>query len=193
MMSELTVLLGRLEEQWRRNGLPCSDRVRPGLPTAQIEQALSAWEMEPSEEVVDWFAWHDGGVGEAWVAAGWRLLSLEEAFEHYDTHVTAELFEEENGGWFPLAQNPGGVALVADCRGPRSARSEVGTVGKVPELAPAEFRVDSLTTLVGWWVEQFESGVWTGGGGSYDSIVVHRTPEQSKALSRRMTHEGYVR
>ena len=160
---ELPRLLHRLERAWHEQGMPIAQNLRPGLAPEVIKQRLKAKGMTPSDEVLNWWAWHDGTPSQGVEALGHpvgRWLSLDQAVEEYDRHVRAGYSTPDTGlhGWFPLLHLTDGSVLVADCRdgGPTST---VTWISRELTLMKGTTSVD-LTTAVGWWVELFETGVW---------------------------------
>lgn len=119
--------------------------------------------MIPTEEVLHWWAWHDGttaGGIEALGHPGAQWQSLDQAIEEYDRHVRRGYSLPDNGlhGWLPLLHVTNGAVIVADCRsaGPTSTTTYLSRELTLHTRgAPT-----SLTTAVGWWVELFETGVW---------------------------------
>ena len=59
-MSQLTLDLQALEEQWRRHGAAIAQRLRTGLPASQVTQRLTDAGVTPTVELIEWFGWHDG-------------------------------------------------------------------------------------------------------------------------------------
>lgn len=83
-MSELASLLSQLDDLWRELDCVNVDRLAPGLEPDLVRRTLHANGLASPEELVEWFAWHDGsvddGVGsEIARPGGGPLLSLEQS------------------------------------------------------------------------------------------------------------------
>ena len=62
-MSQLDAQLSALEARWHDAGLPRTGVLAPGLPPEVVRTLLhDATGLEPPQDVVTWYAWHDGGL-----------------------------------------------------------------------------------------------------------------------------------
>ena len=59
-MSELVDALERLMVEHRRVGSPVPDYLLPGLDPAAIRARIAPHGLEPPDEAIELFAWHDG-------------------------------------------------------------------------------------------------------------------------------------
>jgi hypothetical protein len=109
--------LEALVSEHDRIGSPLRDELRPGTARGQVEDAVRGLGLEPSLELVDFFAWHDlearpaspGRIDWFWPAGGLRLA---EALMEYPRNI-------EIGGASP--------AEVGDALGPEQPPSATFT------------------------------------------------------------------
>lgn len=57
----LETLLKTYDDELRRGGVDVDTALRPGLPREDIVRALHAAGLSAPEELICWFAWHNGG------------------------------------------------------------------------------------------------------------------------------------
>jgi hypothetical protein len=103
-MSDLPTLLAELEQLWRERDVISVDRLAPGLEPSEIRMELAARDLPAPQEVVDWFAWHNGtihdGLGpEIADPGGFALISLDLSLRARDDRLEAAAqLAEETGG-----------------------------------------------------------------------------------------------
>ena len=129
-------------------GSPIGRYLRPGRSVAELRATLGALDLVPPEELVDWYAWHDGvdhvaaapvegdrSPLEVFVSV--TMLSLDQAVSVCDEQREArvELFDEAGpeadafwrDSWFPILLGPGSI-FVVEC--PTDAFAELVPCGE---------------------------------------------------------------
>jgi cell wall assembly regulator SMI1 len=178
-MTSLPASLQRLEDLWTTAGMTVPDYFGPGLASESIVDLLRQSGLAASDEVVEWFSWHNGGgaspqVGSPLGPSGWDALSLQQALSARTDRLegAVEMAEDFEGvpashwwadAWPPIADNGGQDALAIELS-PNEATTKVRVVGwDDPEDFP-QVRAGSLTELVALWISALESGNWSWDG-----------------------------
>lgn len=163
----LAEVLVELEMELGRISFPV-DRLRPGLPRAEIAARFAAVERPVPDELLTWFEWHDG----ATVPPGAALLQIAPARVLLGLDAMLRFVREppmpygyEVGNWQPewtmLAPDMGCGILVNHMSDPGVAPL-VRTMWEYtfdPQEGPTQ-QVVSLCTPVTWWIEAIRSGGW---------------------------------
>jgi hypothetical protein len=116
----------RLEDTLRFARAPIADYLAPGLGPEIVRQRLAPVGIEPCDELLMWYGWHDGTTGnvglghETWdLAPGVHLLSLEDALKYYGrAREFAESMVEKGiaaGELWPEGAFPIMAHLMGDC------------------------------------------------------------------------------
>jgi hypothetical protein len=130
-MSGLAESLAELEHTLRRAGAVVASHFRLGLEPSTIKRRLGEIGLVPSDEVVEWFRWHDGAgdpnatLRNCEIAPGVYIFDLDTLCREYvDTRrnfgaVTEGLPEPWSDSsdlwspsWFPLARLDAGYVAV---------------------------------------------------------------------------------
>ena len=161
-MSELTEALARLEVAWRRQGMPIAGAAKPGRSREQVLRRLAEEDLHPPQEVLEWFAWHDGSgidTEDGWAVYGGWLLDLEQALVQYHWQVLAEDTRSDQRGWLPIVYFNGDLVVV-DCRGTSTTTAITAWLDELGEVMSQPFWQPSLAGVVRGWCERFETGEW---------------------------------
>lgn len=175
-LDRLQILLGELEEQWRRQRAPIAQVLAPGLPADQAQQIADGIGLRLPVEIQAWFAWHNGALpndpqfaAEQQVGPGWLYMPLERVIDHYRSwRVAAEqavmgdspsVDDYWSPSWLPISEADSS-ALAVDCDVPEGAATPVRVV-KWEFSDFREPRVASFTEAVAVWVEMLQRDLWT--------------------------------
>ncbi|PPK92955.1 hypothetical protein CLV92_112135 [Kineococcus xinjiangensis] len=169
-MGELPVLLARLEAAWRAQNMPIASRLRRGVAEADLRAAWAPHGVTPSQETVEWFAWHDGADGEMWsdvlCTPATRLLTVAQSLDAYTSHLVVSGVEELMfPTWVPVAGTMHGSVVAIGCTespsagGAERGESLVANITETLEIPDVQYR-PPVTTMVRWWIERHESGTW---------------------------------
>jgi hypothetical protein len=154
---QLLIQLERLEGLLRESGAGVADNLETGLPADTVRASLGEVGLEASDEVVTWFAWHNGvrdrskpGLAEVRILDA-EPYSLREAIE------TRELLSPGPELWqWPvhmlpiMSLNGAGSGIAIDCSRPAAKTSWVR--GYATDTPWDEFpEIPSLAQLVTWW------------------------------------------
>jgi hypothetical protein len=183
----LTDSLEALVVEHDRIGSPLRSRLEPGRTTADVEGALGAVGLAPSDEIIEFFGWHEirdepgdrSRLDWFWPAAPYRL---EEAIQHYglncsigDGALTLAQFDELaraprhpddtftgfwREDWLPLFY--GGEDYAAVCGMASAERPVASPMWRVlfhPD-APTMQLETSLTAFIDRVIEMFRLGAY---------------------------------
>jgi hypothetical protein len=176
----LRELLETYEYECSEKGSPIRRALAPGIPEHQVRETLAEVGLVANDEVVTWFAWHDG---ECTNVDGQKFDAMPDfvptslfyaikryrdsvlGFEPpYGTDVPWEYFMFGAGeGWLMLENDNRGCAI--DCFGeldystPPRIRS--ASEAFLEEGSEGLHRAVSLCTLVTWWLECLRSGAYS--------------------------------
>ena len=166
--SELAQALDLLVDRWERAGSPVRAALRPAPPRGVVERHLTDLGLNPTDELVDLYAWHDGveGCELFWetdfhsladATEEWRLnQSL--AAEDPDVGASAEARLGWPGPpeWFPALYMDGSELLVLD----NSDTPDRGSVWFTFTQSESERLFGSLLEGVLGAVWCIETGLW---------------------------------
>jgi hypothetical protein len=180
-MSELVDALERLMIEHRRVGSPLPDFLLPGLDSTAIRKRIAPLGLEPPDEAVELFAWHDGLDNKRYLSTGagigyGRLFddvffgTLDDAIEYYGKCLEIDrgtaMFDEEAEptwrlSWFPPF-SAGLPTYGIECDAASPARGMIFEPWWHPPVEdPITPRFRSLTHLVQSVVRRFEAdGYW---------------------------------
>jgi hypothetical protein len=171
MSDRLLAALGRLEAVLAAQRNPVLRGLAPGVPEAELRERLKEWDLDPPQDLITLFGWHNGYVqppGEPFagrIGSGISLLSLEQASQWYRDRVRFDievLIENagwsESADWFPVALIAGTFVLM-DCRRDVDSRGSVAS-WEFLEITESRYRPNTLAEPVEWWIDYFETGVW---------------------------------
>jgi hypothetical protein len=77
MHSDAVGHLDRLVAAESDAGSPIAGYLRPGLSRVEVQSRMEAQDIDPPQELVDLYVWHDGVDQEAWSASGGQPAVLE--------------------------------------------------------------------------------------------------------------------
>jgi cell wall assembly regulator SMI1 len=173
-------MLTRLEGQWRAQGAPIVDRLRPGLTREEIHAVARPLGLTLPREARLWWQWHDGAdspdglkVSVELGPLGYEYRPLRDLVE---TLTWARAFAAEsaadprmppeaaqarywwNDAWFPLFAGLGIVAC--DCSVSDGDPTPIRVV--IWEDGPPfdDVKARSFGELITWWIEALEDGSW---------------------------------
>ena len=173
MNTRLLRALEALEAWLRSSGHPGVAGLRPGVPEAEVREQLGALGLDPPDDVLTFFGWHNGyeqaprddGHWYGRITPSWFPLTLDEACKRF--LELREMFElEEQHGemvgthWFPLLQADAYCVLV-DCRPEQEHRGRIAVSDWITELWPSpDLRPRSLAEPVEEWLSLLNDGLW---------------------------------
>lgn len=174
-MTDVPARLDALIEALTDLGSPIGQYLRPGRLPADIRAALGSLPLVPPEELLDWFARHDGPDDNAYGQAdalaspleafpGVRLLTLDEAVELCGQmrESADELGEDAQmfwrPSWFPILVGPGSTFAV-DCEAQDSPETAV-IWRSLSHPAPSQTGIvaESLADLLDKWIGEIRAG-----------------------------------
>jgi hypothetical protein len=178
-MNEFAESLVELEHTLRRARAAVAGHFRPGLEGSATRSRLDQVGLVPSDEVVEWFGWHNGAgdpnasLGNCELAPGVYIFDLETLCQEYlDTRrdfdaVTQDLPERWSDSsdlwspsWFPLARLDAGYVAV-DLAGGSMSTSPVhaGWFDADPEYK-AHPQWPTLVAFVQELIRRYEEGTY---------------------------------
>ena len=109
--------LFELVEKLKKAGAVCVRGFRPGLAETEITGALARVGLDPSQQVIGWYAWCNGSAGvgtfdRSALIDGYWPMSLDEALEARRIRVAIHGIQSST---IPIAENGGGDYLSLDC------------------------------------------------------------------------------
>lgn len=154
----LAKLLDALEMKLAQAGAPVQ-LLRDGLTEGDVTSRLVASGFLPTEEVLVWFAWHDGQTGpDLWPDHG--FLSLDQALARSRNAPRGPEPWQWEGPWLPLTGSSRGLAIACE---PEQNPNRVRAIDPEPGMMRGRFartQVLSLCTPIAWWLEELDSGAW---------------------------------
>jgi cell wall assembly regulator SMI1 len=186
MGGELTASLDSLVERHRALGSTVPDYLRPGRDPAETRAAIEGLGLDPPDELVELFAWHDGLDADRWPRgpgrAGYPRLwgdvffgTLDKTIEARETYLRIDRVAREtelgaygkagddtwHPGWFPVFSG-GTETFAVDCRrSPTRGSAFEVTWHPGPFGDPPLGRFKSLTAMVQAIVRRFDAGAYT--------------------------------
>jgi len=167
---------------------PLARGLQPGVAPTEVRARVAERGIEPPDDLLTLFGWHDGYVSssdtapaEGWVGPALRIISLSEACDVHDLISTTlalkvELNEISSVAWFPVFDMSGWDVVVMNCGPEDPRRGEV--MGLSPDMPVSAQRPMSLVEPVVRWTEYIRSGVWTWDPrDGWDSHLVDVSPE----------------
>lgn len=159
--------LNRFEAAVRATGAGVAWLLAPGLPESDVRAELASIGMEPPQELITWFGWHNGLTqahpksGGDGILVRWFPFSLKESIADWRHQPKSMDVFDWHPTWLPIgALSAHATRLAIDCtpsQGPR-ARLHVAA----PEDGLFNFKVmpivDGLSTAVDWWMQALERG-----------------------------------
>jgi hypothetical protein len=174
-MTDVPARLETLIEGLTALGSPIGQYLRPGRSITEVQAALGSLALVPSEELLDWFARHDGPDDEEFENAdarasplelfpGVRPLTLNDGVELCgQMRASAEELGEDarmfwRPSWFPILVGPGSTFAVG-C----DVQDSTGTAAiwrSVSHPGPSQTGIvaASLTDLLDRWIAEIRAG-----------------------------------
>jgi len=174
-LQELASLLSELEKRLREYHAPIAEAFRPGAQPEHLRAALSAAGLEPHDDLVVWWGWHDGAEAvppgsitssTTSLISPWFMPTLEDAIRlrrerHLILREVDEEYEAVNLGalfpqsWLPVATTELGSDLCADTAA--AGPAPLHTISKEVEVSLNHF--ESLSEFVALILYAFEQGL----------------------------------
>lgn len=106
-MTDLPAKLEELQAALTRLGSPIDGYLRPGVPGEEVHAGLRVLGLQPTEELIDWFGWHDGYDVEAFNAARPTRSALEffPTLEPISLETAIEVCQRQRGIVATLAED----------------------------------------------------------------------------------------
>lgn len=147
-------------------GSRIAEGLQPGLSEADLRERLAPFVLDPPNELITLFGWHDGSRPDdldSWFGPVHSFLALDKAIEDYEFIQEPDMIEVwvrvgdiEHTEWFPLIDFDGAWVLM-DCHRESASRGKV--VGYRPEDGMPAYRA-ALTEPLERWAGYINSGVW---------------------------------
>ena len=163
---DFLALLDRFEDRVRATGAGVTGLLAPGIPEAQVRAELAEIGMEPAQELVTWFGWHNGlttatpkSLGDGCLIR-WCPLSLRESIEEWQRQDRGTEPWQWKPTWLPVGLFGGPQRLAVDCTPPQAHQATIRMTSPEAMLFD-ESEVPSVigfATVVGWWLEAIEQG-----------------------------------
>lgn len=176
--------LERLEAALTETGYPIAEGLRPGLSEDAIRSRLANIDVDPPQDLITLFGWHDGydtpanGTYHGWLCPAFEIITLDEACArhayHQDDLASRLRYSDGQSEWFPLLRADAASCVINYSDDPatrgRIAICDAGVVEPVPEKRP-----DSLIEPVEMWLSYFDAGWWRWDGSRWidDCDVQH--------------------
>jgi len=174
-LQELASLLSELEKRLREYHAPIAEAFRPGAQPEHLRGALSAAGLDPHDDLVVWWGWHDGAEAvppgsitssTTSLISPWFMPTLEDAIRlrrerHLILREVDEEYEAVNLGalfpqsWLPVATTELGSDLCADTAA--AGPAPLHTISKEVEVSLNHF--ENLSEFVELILYAFEQGL----------------------------------
>jgi hypothetical protein len=160
-------LLRRLEQKLSEAGVDVGAALAPGLAEDSVRSMLQGRGMEPPEELVSWYTWHNGltsanpdnGEGRLLL---WEPYSLNRALEEWSRQDRGDAVWQWHPTWLPIARTGGAARMAVDCTPPQGPLATVRLAepeaGLFDETQIAS--VTGLHTIVQWWIDALATGAY---------------------------------
>jgi hypothetical protein len=156
----LRQLLDLCDRELRQRARPVYDSLRPGLPADVIKRAFARYSLEPNEEAIAWWEWHDGLTQMTGFGLRIEPLPLEAALKLRTENGLGLERSDWNPNWVRVAGTYGGWSMALDFK--TTASPAVRTVDHeldhTTQDEPAERQMISLCTPVVMWITQLQQG-----------------------------------
>lgn len=194
--SDFQEQLDRLEGVLHSLGAPVAELFRPGLTDEQIDDLMAPTGLTLPDELRIWWRWHDGAneaasdqeEGRRLGPGGWLHLSLRQAVDLHGYHngryremIEIEAMDLAELAWrpnlFPFSHRgwqPNHV-LAADTSVPKHASAPVVMTSEMG--IESWTGADSVSEVVGLWIELLESGRYHVEDGSWQPLDPMYTEE----------------
>jgi cell wall assembly regulator SMI1 len=177
-MTSLSSLLDELESLWHEHGLNVGDWFAPGRDPADVQSVLISHGLNARQEVLEWFAWHDGSalrprLNTTLGPSNWEPLSLDRAISHRTMLLDGASQLAEDAGdqlnlpaetwwapsWLPLGDNAVGGSLTIELTAAeQDAPIRVVDWEDIDETRLV--RATSLSDVVNLWIGLLRTGNW---------------------------------
>jgi len=128
MKDSLSTSLFEIDEALTRLGSPLVENLRPGIPSATVEERLKSVGLASDPDLEVLLGWHDGTswddsatIGDAYLFPGFYLSPLDDSIENYLSRKSDKRWSK---GWVPFMEDGGGDYFVVELRR-RSWRTSV--------------------------------------------------------------------
>lgn len=163
---DLAQLLIRLEDVLVSNRVPVVDRLAPGLHEKAVRELLGTLGMDPPDDLLTWFGWHNGLVwrgdeqpGDVFLVR-WIPYSLSEAIaEYHDQPVGREPWQW-HPDWLPIAHLRNADRLAVCCGSDAGDRGLVRVVSGVERFWHDPPARTTISDLAAWLAQAVEAGHW---------------------------------
>jgi hypothetical protein len=165
----LSTLLEQFDEELRSQGVDVSEHLAPGVSADYVARVLGDIGLEPPDELVAWFGWHNGPLPatRSYLPQFITPISVEDAVAVHKAKMSGdeELRWDVHPGWVKLESPSFGLSVNCEEspeNPPLVRRSDVD----LPLSREGSFRqVVSLCTVVAWWIDALDRGAY-----SYDRV-----------------------
>jgi len=173
--------LERLERALVQVRCPVVEGLQPGLTEADIRGQLGAVDLDPPEDLITLFGWHNGYHQPSeqewwggWIGPSLQTRSLAQALDDYPTvYASIAEFDEDDPRWLPVMWC--GDPIIMYC-GDDSRRRGTITARMYEYPLDESHKISSLAVPIEWWAGFLETGDYrftplSDGTGTWDSLV----------------------
>jgi hypothetical protein len=171
-------LLQQYESDIRKAGVRTKDVLLPGLSEREIRRQFGDIGIEPPEELLVWWGWHNGINQRYTGATRFNFLPLEAAIATYSSDPHGTDIHSWNPQWIRVADYSAGIAVKCENRTIPPLVRYVSAWTSGTQDDETEAQVVSLCTPVSWWLlaiekgwAKFQPGVGPGGGGQWTQTI----------------------
>lgn len=175
----LSELLRRLESALAERGVHVVQRLAPGVPQDVVREALAEIGLDPPDELLTWFAWHNGiawrgdeRLGHAYLVK-WIPYSIDEAIAEYRNQPVGTEPWQWHPDWLPIAHLRNPDRLGAYCGSDTRRRGEVREVSGTERFWTDPPARTGLRELATWLTDAVEAGHWSYEVGEFAWSVEH--------------------
>lgn len=178
---DFAIVLRQFEGALGAAGAGVTAALAPGIPEEDVRADLDSLGMEPAQELVEWFAWHNGiasssslsvANGPGWplgrTTAGtgslglWWPLSLEESIAEWRAKDRGAEPWQWDPRWLPIGIASARDTLAVRCDPPQGPSATVRNAAVDAGLFNEDEMpsVTGFATVVTWWTESIYHGWW---------------------------------
>jgi hypothetical protein len=144
----------------------------PGIDESEVRRMLAEVDLEPPDDLIDWFGWHNGYApppnGQPfWNIGPWhQAIGLEPAYDIYTElrNDIDDLAPDEDTEWFPVINFTHNGYILMYCGDKADQRGQVACWSS--EFPDRFYRPATLAEPIEWWTEYLDNGSWR-----YDSLL----------------------
>jgi hypothetical protein len=154
----LRLALNRFERALADHEVPVVQGLLPGVDESEVRQMLAEVDIEPPDDLIDWFGWHNGYAPPRSGKPFWNIgpsqqaIGLERAYDIYTElrHDIDELAPDEDTEWFLVINFTHNGYILMYCGDKADRRGQVACW--MAEFPDGFYRPATLAEPVEWWM-----------------------------------------